>query len=330
MARSILERGDKTMIPFPEVVIQEKTAEYKLVETFLTTPYFDEANEDLIADDIDAEFPYAPPGMYQKMIPKEFEGHRFWLRHVLKNWEADTDNLVIIPTVDRNVFWAIREERADSYIGKRYGRFINEAFFRITVNNGKIAAFREYDDPHAFYNAMGIILPAFHYAGDLPANPECARFGKNEISKHDFEYNRKMAIKNFMDPIAFYSECDEIIYADNVTQVIPFAAYDHATFCTGTDFDRMIDWVMRTTQEWNAVTPSPFYESPDPKCMIVEGYGYGSVSWSFIKGRYTQREVQFAHLDDAGKLDHFRVYFNPLYEYASMNQSIPTIPYMNF
>ncbi len=64
--------------------------------------------------------------------------------------------------------------------------------------------------------------------------------------------------------------------------------------------------------------------------IIVESYGYGRTTWSNCDGHYFQRELQLVHLDTEGKVDHFRVYFNCLNKFNSMNQSVPSFPYFNF
>lgn len=68
------------MISFPKINKIKKTLQYKIVEQFLMTPYWGENNKELFADDIEVEYPYAPPGMIQKMIPFEFHAHCMWLR----------------------------------------------------------------------------------------------------------------------------------------------------------------------------------------------------------------------------------------------------------
>lgn len=63
---------------------------------------------------------------------------------------------------------------------------------------------------------------------------------------------------------------------------------------------------------------------------MVESYGYGHTTLSNKDGHYTQRKLQIVHLDDQGKVDHFRVYFSPLCKFNSMKQSIPSFPYFNY
>lgn len=55
------------MIPFPKVNIPTKTAQYHIVDQFLSTPYWSEENKTLFTADVTAEYPYAPPGFLQQM-----------------------------------------------------------------------------------------------------------------------------------------------------------------------------------------------------------------------------------------------------------------------
>lgn len=317
------------MIKFPSITIGEKDARYRLVERFLQTPYWAEENRELFCEDIVAEYPFAPPGMLQRMIPFEFHAHCFWLRKVLRGWRPG-EHTVIIPTTDENLFWAIREEQADMTLGGREGAYVNECVFRITLENGKIKFFREYSNPHAYYDVMGIALPAFRYACDLAADAPCMRMGENETSKFTREQNLKRAVDNYANPITGHDGDPESIYAHDVVEVTPYSAYDHPLVSAGKEFDVHMEWMFRTVVEWNTMENPPFYQSTDPSVIVVESYGYGETAWSKCRGHYMQRELQIAHMDDRGKVDHFRVYYNPVYEYTSMNQNIPTIPYFNY
>lgn len=316
------------MIPFPKVIISEKTKEYKIVEQFLTTPYWSEENKGLFIDDINVEYPFAPPGMIQKMIPFEFSAHCMWLRMIISNWKAN--DVVIIPTTEKGEFWAIREEQADMILGLKRGQYINECVFYIIVENGKIQYFKEYGNPHAYYDVMNIILPAFRYECDKVKSAPCMRMGKNEKSKFSHQKNMERAIANYSNPITGHDEDPEPIYANNVIEVTPYSAYDHSLFCEGEEFDIHIEWMFRNVLEWVTREDAPFYQSVDPNVIIVESYGYGKTSWGGRTGHYMQRELQIAHMNNEGKVDHFRVYYNPIYEFTSMNQNIPTIPYFNY
>ena len=61
----------------------------------------------------------------------------------------------------------------------------------------------------------------------------------------------------------------------------------------------------------------------------MEANCYLRTLWSGHEGHYTQRELYMAYLVD-GKISHFRVYFNSLNKFSSMNQSVPSFPYFNF
>lgn len=251
------------------------------------------------------------------------------MREIISNWKA-SDHAVIIPTTDENVFWAIREERADMVLGLHPGKYVNECVFRILLKSGRIQSFREYGNPHAYYDVMNIILPAFRYACDTAGSAPCMRMGENQKSKFTAEQNLKRAVANYANPITGPDGDPEPIYAHNVVEVTPYAAYDHSLVCSGEEFDIHMEWMFRNVLEWNTSEEVPFYQSTDPKVIVVESYGYGKTSWGGRTGHYMQRELQIAHMDEDGKVDHFRVYYNPLYEYTSMNQSIPTIPYYNY
>ncbi len=75
---------------------------YTFIFLLLNSEFWQEAYNDLFADDILVEFPYAPPGMLQHMIPFEFAAYRYWLRQTVKTHKL-TCPATVIPTTDPNL-----------------------------------------------------------------------------------------------------------------------------------------------------------------------------------------------------------------------------------
>ncbi|MBR1780887.1 MAG: PhzA/PhzB family protein [Oscillospiraceae bacterium] len=314
---------------FPPVERVTVTPQYRVVERFLTTEFWRPEQDDLFAPDIEVELPHAPFGMLQHMIPFEFQALRFWLRETVRSHRL-TKAPVIIPTTDPDVFWTIRNVEGDVFWAKREGRFVCEFAARIIVKDGRIQSLRDYGNPISFYDAVGIILPNFNYLMDLNSDVPCVRMGADQVSHFTPEENAKRAIANFADPINGHDDDPEPIYAHNVVMVTPFAPRDMLVDWPPETFDAQTDWMFRSVPEWNVMDPAPFYQSVDPNVIVVESYGYGKTTWSNREGHYIQRELQIVHLDRQGKIDHFRVYFNSLNKFSSMNQHIPSFPYFNF
>lgn len=317
------------MVEFPKIRQSDETAQYKLVKKFLSVPYWEPEYDGLFAPDVEADFPYAPPGMIQHMIPFEFKVYRFWLCQTLRSWKEDMPP-VIIPTTDPDLFWAIRWGSGRVYWAKREGSYANEFVYRIVVKDGRIRSMREYANPIGFYDALGVVLPNFNYLLDLADDAPCTRMEEGERSHFTPDENLRRAVANFADPINGHDEDPEPIYASNMVEVTPYAPRDMLERWEGKDFDIQSEWMFRTVPEWNVIESAPFYQSTDPNVIVVESYGYGRTAWSNKEGHYTQRELQIVHLNDEGKIDHFRVYFNPLCKFSSMNQSVPTFPYFNY
>lgn len=317
------------MVLFPSVRNLPDSPQYHLVKKFLTVPYWQPEYASLFAGDILVDLPYAPPGMPQHLIPFEFQIYRHWLNETLHDWE-NTAEPAIIPTTDPDLFWAIRWGTGKSYWAKRHGEYTNELVYRIEVKDGKIQSFREYANPIAFYQAIDIVLPNFNYLLDSVSEAENVRMRPGEASHFTPQENLKRAVANFADPINGHDEDPESIYACDMVEVTPFAPKDMVERWEGTAFDIQTEWMFRTVPEWNVIDHSPFYQAVDPNVIVVESYGYGRTTWSNKEGHYTQRELQIVHLDDQGKIDHFRVYFNPVCKFNSMNQSIPSFPYFNY
>lgn len=317
------------MVLFPQVKNIVRSPQYAIVHKFVTVPYWETQYDNLFADDICVDFPYAPPGMFQHMIPFEFGAYRYWLRQTVRSWQEDAAPS-IIPTTDPDLFWAIRWSSGKVYWAMRECDYKNEFVYRIRVKDGVIQELREYANPIAFYDAIGIVMPNFNYLLDTVKEAPLTRMPQGASSHFTPAENLKRAVANFADPINGHDEDPESIYAHDMVEVTPYVPMDMLERWEGTDFDIQSEWMFRTVPEWNVTDQIPFYQSVDPSIIIVESYGYGRTTWSNKCGHYTQRELQIVHLDDAGKIDHFRVYFNPLNKFNSMNQSVPTFPYFNF
>jgi ketosteroid isomerase-like protein len=329
-SRIYLPEGEAyIMVPFPKVRIAEKNAQYELVRKFLASEFWKPEYDNLFADEIIVDLPYAPPGMLQHLSAFEFKVYRFWLCQTVKTWSLDAEPC-IIPTTDPNLFWAIRWGSGDVHWARRDCKYANEYVSKIIVENGKIKYLTDYANPIAFYDALGIILPGFNYLLDKVDSQPSTRMEKDKASKFTVEQNVKRAFANFANPINGHDGDPESIYAYGMEEVTPYAPFDMMESWKGADFDVQCEWMFRTVPEWNTIDKVPFYQSTDPSIIIVESYGYGRTSWSKTEGHYTQRELQIVHLDAMGKVDHFRVYFNPINKLSSMNQSVPSFPYFNY
>lgn len=318
------------MVPFVKVNNIEKKAQYELVHRFAHSEFWQTEFDALFAPDICVEFPHAVPGMPMYMIPYEFnEVFRFWLRQTVKS-HRNVSEPCIIPTTDPDLFWVIRQVEADVFWAKRDGKFSCEFVDRIVVKNGQIACLREYANPVAFYNAIDIVLPNFNFLDDIAKEAPCVRMEKGQVSHFTREQNEARAVANFANPINGHDDDPESIYAHDMIEVCPFVPRDMPESFVNEEFDVQSEWMFRCCVEWETIPEAPFYQSVDPNIIIVESYGRGRMLWSNHEGHYTQRELQIVHLDEEGKIDHFRVYFNSMNKFFSMNQILPAFPYFNY
>ena len=307
------------MVPFVAVNNITKTPQYAVVERFVNAEFWKPEFDDLFAPDIRVEFPHAVPGMPMYMIPYEFnEVFRFWLCKTVKSHKA-VHAPCIIPTTDPDLFWAIRQVEDAVYWAKKDGVFRCEFADRIVVKDGKIAELREYANPVAIY-----------FLDDIVKEAPSVRMGKDQVSHFTREENVARAVANFANPINGHDDDPESIYAHDMIEVCPFVPRDMPESYVNEEFDIQTEWMFRCCVEWETIEKVPFYQSVDPNIIIVESYGRGRMLWSNHEGHYTQRELQIVHLDQDGKIDHFRVYFNSLNKFFSMNQILPAFPYFNY
>lgn len=318
------------MYPFVPIKNVQETPQYRVVKQFVTEPFWEDEADVLFADDVSVELPHAVPGFPQYfMNPYEFHGFRDWLKQTVSHPDQVMEPC-IIPTTDPNLFWAIRFVKADVHWALRDGKFECEIVSRIILKDGKISHLRDYANPMSFYRAIGIVLPNFNYLQDIVSEAENVRMHEGASSHFTYEENVQRAINNFANPIDGHDDDPESIYAHDLVEINPFVPHDMPEYYSGKDFDIQTEWMFRNVKEWNTPKKVPFYQSVDPNIFIVESYGFGHMTWSNCDGHYTQRELQIVHLNDEGKIDHFRVYFNCLNKFYSMNQMIPAFPYYNF
>lgn len=313
----------KKLIPLPEMAAEGRTPQYRLVWQFCTAPFWEERFDGLFAPELVADFPHAPPGMLQHMDRFEFDAFRFWLRHTVRHLEAES---VLLPTTDPETFWAVRFVRGQVYWAKRECSYANEHAMLIRLREGRIVYMKDYCNPLAFYRALGVELPAFRYDPDPDA--PMVRMPEGAHSALTEQENVRRVLANFVNPIDFDPGL-EPIYANDIVMVCPNAPYSMPEAYMGTDFDVENKWMFEHCVDMVAPDSTPYYWSVDGRWLIIEANCYLRTLWSGHEGHYIQRELYMVYLE-RGKIRHFRVYFNPINKFSSMNQSVPSFPYFNF
>lgn len=313
------------MVLLPEVIVNERTEQYQVVYSFCTDHFWEERFDAIYASDLVVDFPHAPPGMLQHLDRFEFDAFRFWLRNTVRTLELVKEP-TIIPTTDPDLFWAVRFTRGQVYWGKKECVYENEHAMMMRVKGGKIVYIKDYFNPLAFYRALDIVLPAFVYDPDPDA--PLSRMPEGVESALSEEGNRKRVMANFLNPIEF-DGAGESIYASDVLMVCPNVPFSMPEAYSGRAFDIENKWMFDNCLDMVSPASTPYYLSEDGKWLIIEENCYLRTLWSHHEGHYTQRELYMIYLEK-GKVRHFRVYFNPLNKFSSMNQSVPSFPYFNF
>ena len=311
-------------IPLPHAE-EIDSPQYRLVRRFLTEPFWQDAFDGLFDPNIIVDFPHAPPGMLQHLDAFEFSAFRFWLRNTILEMEPAAA-LTILPTGDPNRFWAVRHSRGRVCWAKKNCRYENEHAVLIEVCDGKIAYIKDYFNPLAFYEALDIQLPAFRY--DPKPQAENTRMPEGMGSRLTEAENRQRVMDNFLNPINFDASL-EPIYTSDVQMVCPNVPYSMPMVYEGKDFDVENQWMFEVCTDMVSPQQVPYDLSPDGKWLVIQANCYLATHWSGHEGHYTQRELYIAYLC-GGKIQHFRVYFNPVNKFSSMNQMIPSFPYFNF
>ena len=313
------------MVFLPEVEVTRKTPQYELVKQFCSLPFWEEQYDALFAPDLVVDFPHAPPGMLQHLDRFEFDAFRFWLRNTVRELELVTAP-TIIPTTDPDLFWTVRFTRGKVYWAKKDCDYSNEHAMMVRVRDGRIVYAKDYFNPLSFYRALDISLPAFIYDPDPAA--ENTRMPAGAESKLTEAQNRQRVMDNFLNPINFDADL-EPIYTNDIVMVCPNVPYSMPERYEGADFDIENKWMFENCLDLVGPEHTPSYQSADGNWLMVEANCYLRTLWSHHEGHYTQRELYMVYLE-RGKIKHFRVYFNPLNKFSSMNQSVPSFPYFNF
>lgn len=302
------------------------TAGLALAEKFAQSEYWKPEFQALFAPDFTMDLPFAPPGMYQSMTHTETEYYFQWLCRTVSHWSYEGPAHAFA-TDHPGVYWVFRTGRGNVFWAKHQGVFSSKMAALLQIEDGKIRHIKEHLDVAAYYDAIGVELPHFQY--DAPDPAGISPRPPAPIIQHTEESLSKQieATLNFFINPSYWDPEVNCVLADDFIHELVFAPRDMPRVYQGTEYDSINAWLGRHMGE-GRVYDCKFYNTHDPHVFIAEFNCYFDVTWGGATegGHYSNREISYIELNDAGLCARLDEYFCTTGKFNSIGVSIPSFP----
>ena len=297
-----------------------------LARRFAEAEYWRPEYSGLFSEEFTLDLPFAPPGMYQTMTHQETEYYFRWMCHTVSNWRYQGDAKVFA-TDQEGLYWVFRCGQGDVAWAKTKGVFKSKMAALIRIRDGKIVYAKEHMDTAAYYEAIQVELPRFRYdapdpAGIKPRDPAPVIQHTPESLERQIE-----ATLNFFINPSYWEPEINCVLADDFIHELVFAPKDMPRVYKGTEYDSINAWLAEHMGD-GRVFDCKFYNTDDPHVFIAEFNCYFDVTWggAVEGGHYSNREISYIEINDAGLCTRLDEYFNTTSKFNSIGVSIPSFP----
>ena len=297
-----------------------------LARTFAGAAYWREEYRSLFTEDVRLDLPYAPPGMWQNMTHNETIYYFRWMSATVSDWKYDADIKAFATDVD-GVYWVFRTGEGKVKWAKKEGIFRSKMAAEIHITDGKISYIKDHLDMTAYYAAIGIELPHFQYDAPDPASIE-PRPAAPVVQHTDESLARQIeATLNFFINPSYWDPEVNCVLADDFIHELVFAPKDMPRVYVGTEYDSINAWLGAHMGD-GEVYDCKFYNTDNPNVYIAEFNCYFDVNWggAVEGGHYSNREISYIELNDAGLCTRLDEYFATTSKFNSIGVSIPSFP----
>ncbi|MCC8152141.1 MAG: phenazine biosynthesis protein [Lachnospiraceae bacterium] len=307
------------------IIAGEKEKNYSLVKKFSEVTFWNSEYAAFLSDDFTLELPFAPPGWLQNMSPSESKTHLQWLERTVTNWAWS--DIKVYATNYPDKFWILRSGEGDVFWMARDGRLNSRFITRVDVREGKISHMKDCFDNMRVYEAVGIALPEFYYTAPL-ADTMADRPKVPVLEGEALKKNTLAAVRSFVSVDFWEDDGTGQVYADNFVHQLPFTPRSMPRRYNLKEYDALNVWLQEHAKTWEVHPGTVLYETDSEGEYIIESGGCGKTTWSGIKnGFYQNRHVSYLKVENGYAVE-FDEYFDPLKKFNSINQSIPSIPYL--
>lgn len=318
--------------------MEQKEINRKIVETYLTEPFWIPENNQLFADDLIVDLPSAPPGMPQHLDAFDARQYREWLNRTVTNYKSDL--LECYGTPDPNVFWAIRLASCDVKWSKEAGEFRSRIFTRIELKDEKIVYIKNNWNPLAFLNAIHADIPIFRMDMEDPRVEEFLAQPKSEEKEKVEETldTSPEAIKERIQKNLDAFRCGDYFWAlENMATFVPnhdakvwFLPPEMKESYPQEMMERVEAWTVMSCPQISFDEAGRYWETDDPRVYFCEYMCWGITDWignDAPGAHYRNRYFYVIRFDEYGRIACCEEVLNPINKFNSIGVSIPSFPY---
>lgn len=306
--------------------VEANQKDLAVAKKFAEAAYWQPEYQDIFAEDVYLDLPFAPPGMWQHMSHDETMYYFKWMCDTVSNWKHTSD-IKTFATDHAGYFWIFRDGEGHVKWAHKEGEFKTRIATLIHVKEGKIDYVKEHYDVEAYYNAIGVELPRFEYDAPDPATIEPRPAAP--VVEHTAESLEKQinATLNFFINPSYWEPEINCVLADDFVHELCNAPKDMPRVYKGTEYDSINEWLARNMGD-GGVYDCIFYNTDDPKVFIAEFNAYFDVTWGGCKegGHYSNREISYIEINDQGLCKRLDEYFCTTSKFNSIGVSIPSFP----
>lgn len=306
--------------------VEADEAGLALARKFAGAEYWRPEYGDLFTDEVTMDMPFAPPGMYQNMTHMETEYYFKWMCRTVRDWRYEGD-IKAYATDQPGVYWVFRTGAGKVRWAKHDGEFKSKMAAMIRIRDGKIEYIKEHMDVAAYYEAIGVELPRFMY--DAPDPKTIEPRPAAPVVRHTEESLARQieATLNFFINPSYWDPEVNCVLADDFIHELVFAPKDMPRVYVGTEYDSINAWLAAHMGD-GSVYDCKFYNTDDPHVFIAEFNCYFDVTWggAVEGGHYSNREISYIVLNDAGLCSRLDEYFSTTSKFNSIGVSIPSFP----
>lgn len=309
----------------------------RIVEKFVTSPWWKAEYEDLLSADFSLELPFAPPGVAQYPCAGQLWAHKQWLGKTTREWNVSVERIYPPKDPETGVYFAVTNVTAKVCWGGAESDYKNRVVARVTVRDGKVTNLREWSNPLEWLRAAGREVPLFRVAIPWDKVP---KYREERLARESAPFTfdaSPEAVKARMaqNVSAFCAATSEenhktFDHPTNYDRTVYWLPHEMKEHVEGDEIDQMEAWTWGSMHTWKLMEDAIAYPTEDPKCFFFETGGYGDVSWlgNDSHGGYQNRYIKYMEMDENGFIIKYGEYVNPINKFNSINKSIPSFPWL--
>ena len=307
----------------------------ELILSVLTNQWWKPEYNACFTEDFCLELPFAPPGMFQEIPFPQIDVHKEWLCRTVKSWNVEVLSIVGPKQPDGDVFFLTYNVKGDVCWGGNDGTYQNRVVDRVTLQGAQICNIREWSNPFQYIWAAGREIPTFHVSLDWNSNigsvlnRPITPLPEYDLSPEACEARRAENIYRFSTDTAGIA-CQPIKVKDGFQRYVWFVPPEMKDHYSDEEAVFMELWSSLSCESFHFLPGAKVYETENPNEAFFEPSATAVYHWegNHSYGGYMNRYLCHITMNEQGFCDRYDEYLNPINKMNSINQSIPTFPWL--